>query len=99
MSGKDRLTLECFSNSSQPVNGSITTPSGLTLYPDIFYGIWNLNIPFNRPGILRFRNREDRSLTNNEMGVYTCTIPDDNGNIISLNVGLYPHNFTSEPVW
>ena len=98
LSGKDRLRLECVSNSSQPVNGSITTPSGLTLHPDNIGGIWNLNKPFNRPGILRIRNRENRPLTKNEMGVYTCMIPDDNGIIISLNVGLYPHNFTSETV-
>ena len=97
-SDEDRLRLECVSNSSQPVNGSITTPSGLTLHPDLFYGIWILNKPFNRPGVFRFRNREGRPLTTNEMGVYTCMIPDDNGNIISLNVGLYPNNFTSEAV-
>ena len=93
MSGEDRLRLECVSNSSQPVNGSITTPSGLTLYPDNLSSIWNLNKPFNRPGVIRFRIRENKDLTNNEMGVYTCNIPDDNGDIVVLNVGLYPNKF------
>ncbi|CAI8039192.1 Hemicentin-2, partial [Geodia barretti] len=30
-------------------------------------------------------------------GVYTCTIPDSNGNDISLNVGLYPPGFNVTP--
>ena len=95
MSDEDRLRLECVSNSSQPVNGSIITPYGLTLYPDNLDGTWNLNNPFNQPGILHFCSceSENRPLTSNEMGVYTCMIPDDNGIIISLNIGLYPNNF------
>ena len=96
MSDKKELRLECVSNSSQPRVGTIITPSGLVMSPDNNTTIWRLNNPFNRHGVLRFRTL--RNLTNNDMGVYTCNIPDDNGNSISLNVGLYPRNFRSEGV-
>ena len=92
VSGEDELRLECVSNSSQPGVGSITTPSGLILSPDMDSGIWKLINPFNRPGLLRFRTLDHRNLTNDDMGVYTCMIPDDNGNIISLNLGIYPNS-------
>ena len=96
MSGESELRLECVSNSSQPRVGNITTPSGLVLSPDNDTTIWRLNNPFNRFGVLRFRTL--KNLTNDDMGVYTCMIPDDNDNILLLNVGLYRRNFTSEAV-
>ena len=96
MSSKSELRMECVSNSSQSGVGNITTPSGLVLSPDNDTTIWRLNNPFNRFGVLRFRTL--KCLTNDDMGVYTCMIPNDNDNISLLNVGLYPHNFTSEAV-
>ena len=78
--------------------GTITLQYGTTHTPTPFtagIGIWSLTNPFSRPGVILLRTWD--ILTSSEQGIFTCTIPDDNGNQISLNVGLYPHGFNGEP--
>ena len=89
------LRLECISNSSMAGVGSIITSNGTIISPGTFTSPWFFTDPFSRPGALRLRLISDK-LRSSHQGIYTCTIPDDNGNIISLNVGLYPHGFNGE---
>ena len=100
VSGDDGLRLYCVSNSSQSGVGTITTSNGVTL--DIGYNqdLWRVQNPDNRPGFLRLHNRILSGvpilLSPSTQGIYTCTIPDDEGNDIILNVGLYPSDFNSK---
>ena len=99
VSGDDGLKLYCVSNSSQSEVGTITASNGVTLSTGA-NGIWNVAYPGNRPGFLRLQNRIPSGgpmlLTASTQGIYTCTIPDDEGNDIILNVGLYPNGFNSK---
>ena len=92
------LVLECVSSSSQSGVGMITGLDGNTLPTgntgDI--GIWRVNNPFRRPGVLRLQTIYSASFTNADQGIYTCTIPDSNDNQININVGLYPFGFMGE---
>ena len=97
----DELRLDCISNSSHTEVGTIITPSGDILMPGNYTGVVNLAYPFNRPGILRLRTiqriySQSSPLPESHKGIYTCTIPDNNGHEISLNVGLYPVGFNGE---
>ena len=87
----DSLRFECVSSSSQSGVGAITGRDGTALYSG---GIWRVINPFSRPGVLRVR--ANGVLTAGDQGIYTCTIPDDSGNSIAINVGLYPSDFSGE---
>ena len=99
VSATDGLRLYCVSNSSQSGVGTITASNVDTLNIGS-NGIWNVAYPNNRPGFLRLHNRilsgGPMLLTTTTQGIYTCTIPDDDGNDITLNVGLYPIDFNSK---
>ena len=96
-SGSESLWFDCVSNSSQSGVGVITGRDGTTLTHGAALagsGTWTVVHPFSRPGVLRIRAYS--VLTAGDQGIYTCTIPDDNGNIFSINVGLYPSGFSGE---
>ena len=100
VSDSDGLRLYCVSNSSQSGVGTITTSDEVTLNTG-HNGIWNVAYPGNRPGFLRLQNRVPSGgppmlLTASDQGIYTCNIPDDEGNDIILNVGLYPIDFNGK---
>ena len=58
---------------------------------------WILASPSNRPGVLRLQTRTTSTLvTASDQGIYTCTIPDSNGNTFVFNVGLYPNGFSGK---
>ena len=103
ISRHDALKVECVSNSSMAGVGSITTSGGGTLTPDITTSTLKLNNPFSRPGVLRLQSivedggKTTSPLIASDQGIYTCNIPDDNGNVISFNFGLYPPEFDGEP--
>ena len=93
------LEFDCVSNSSQSGVGVITGRDGTTLMDGAALaggGAWQVINPFSRPGVLRVRARG--ALTAGDQGIYTCTIPDDSGNSIAINVGLYPSGFSGELV-
>ena len=93
----DSLKLDCVSNSSQSGVGVITGRDGTALTNGAALaggGTWTVVNPFSRPGVLRVRARG--VLTAGDQGIYTCTIPDDSGNSIAINVGLYPSGFSGE---
>ena len=91
------LLFDCVSNSSQSGIGVITGQDGTTLTYGAALaggGTWIVVNPFSRPGVLRVR--ANGVLTAGDQGIYTCTIPDDSGNSIAINVGLYPSGFSGE---
>ena len=91
----DGLVLNCISNSSQSGVGMITGLDGNTL-PIGITGVWRIANPFSRPGVLRLQTISRSSIIAADQGIYTCTIPDSNGNQFIINVGLYPSGFMGE---
>ena len=86
------LRVECVSNSSQSGVGEITGLDGNTL-PTGNTGNLRITNPFTRPGVIRLETRSELSLSPNDQGIYTCTIPDSNNNQHIFNVGLYSNGF------
>ena len=84
------IRLACVSNSSQPDEGEITGLDGNTLTSG---SGWGVNNAVNVPGFIRATNT---AFTATDQGIYTCTINDDNGNVMVFNVGLYPRTFSGE---
>ena len=80
----------CVSNSSQPDVGVITGLNGTTLTSG---SGWDVNNGGNVPGFIRATNY---AFTASDQGIYTCTISDDNGNVMVFNVGLYSTAFSGE---
>ena len=100
MSDSDGLRLYCVSNSSQSGVGTIITSNGDTLNIGYNEDLWRVKNPDNRPGFLHLHNKVlsgvPMLLSDSDQGIYTCTIPDDDGNDIILNVGLYPSDFNGK---
>ena len=86
-----QLGLACVS--SQSALGVIMGLDG-----NMFTGnsVWRVGHPYDRPGVRRLRTNDDTSLTAADQGIYTCTVPDNDGNQIVINVGLYPTGFSGE---
>ena len=80
----------CVSNSSQPGVGEITGLDGTTLTSG---SGWFVNRGGNIPGFIRATKP---TFTASDQGIYTCTISDDNGNVMVFNVGLYSTVFSGE---
>ena len=99
VSRNDDLRVECVSKGAV---GTITTSGGAILTPDTATSTLSVTNPSMRPGVLCLRSvaaggTTSHNLTHGDQGIYTCNIPDDNGNVISLNFGLYPPEFDGEP--
>ena len=45
------------------------------------------------PGFIRL---DTRNLMSDEQGVYTCRIPDEEDNLVEVNIGIYSNGFNSE---
>ena len=80
----------CVSNSSLIGVGEITGLDRNTLTSG---NGWDVNNAANVPGFIRATNT---AFTASDQGIYTCTINDDNGNVMVFNVGLYPTAFSGE---
>ena len=57
-------------------------------------GTWSVTNPYSRPGVRRVW--VNVGLSPGDQGVYSCTIPDNNGVLITINVGLYPNGYQGE---
>ena len=90
------LRLECVSSSSNSRVGMVTTPDGTMLSFGDNAGALRLYNPFRRPGVLRLQTKSGMSMAASDQGIYTCTIPDSNGNTFVFNVGLYPNGFNGK---
>ena len=96
-SGADNyLIIDFVSNSSQSGVGNITIPNGTILSPYATTGALFFISSYDRPGVLRLRQRSYLPFPVTYQGIYTCTIPDSNGIDISLNVGVYLPGFNGE---
>ena len=71
----------------------VTTRDGAMLSIGNSAGALRLVNPSRCPGVLRLRTR---GVMASDQGIYTCTIPDSNGNTFVFNVGLYPNGFSSK---
>ena len=90
------LVFDCVLNSSQSGVGMITGRDGSRLNhldPLSGGGKWSIINRYSRPGMLRVRASV---LSSGDQGVYSCTIPDDNGVNTTINVGLYPNGYQGE---
>ena len=86
----DGVLFECVSNSSLFGVGEITGQHGAVLTPN---GNWTVRRnPSNQSGVVHVTG----DLFTEEQGIYTCIIPDDNGNNITINVGIYSNGFNSK---
>ena len=86
----DTIRLVCASNSSQPDVGEIIGRDGNTLTSG---SGWDVNNLGNVPGFIRATNT---AFSATDQGIYTCTLPDNNGNVMVFNVGLYSTAFNGE---
>ena len=93
--GSDGFLFDCISNSSQSRVGTITALDGSVLPTGSDQSTLTAEHPFNRPGIVRLQATAALITTINQ-SIYTCTIPDSNGNQFVINVGVYPNGFSSE---
>lgn len=98
--------MECVSNSSRTgreLLGTCITPGGVVLHPGDKHGDLELRNSFTIPGFLRFETSpvnytHGLPLQTSDQGIYTCSIPDNNGVIFSFNVGFYTEDFNGEAV-
>ena len=87
------VRLDCISNSSHSQVGEFTTPTmNMPHTPETSDPYVTLKYAHNRPGVIRLLNRAN-TFPSGGKGIYTCNIPDSNENTISINVGIYPHEF------
>ena len=61
-------------------------------------GVFSLQRSGTQRGTLQFLNRAGTEpvLTDDDNGVYTCCIPDENGTMVDVNIGIYANGFDSE---
>ena len=93
VSASDGVRLDCISNSSNYTVGEFTTPNmSMLVSPESSDPYVTLKYPHNRPGVIRLLNKAN-TFPSEGKGIYTCNIPDSNEKTISINVGIYPHEF------
>ena len=88
--------LFCLSGSLQPQVGAWRAPDGLDItnsttdYFDVNHG------GDDYPGSISLEVEIGHSLQSNDQGIYTCIIPDENGEQQYLHVGIYRYGFDGE---
>ena len=97
----NRLVFQCRSGSTNSGVGDIIGLDGNALSIDSTgAGVTTggLNIRQQSPATVSVRNRfaNEPDLTAAEAGVYTCRIPDETGNDVDVNIGVYTNGFNSE---
>ena len=80
-----RLVFYCYSNSSNTNKGYIIFPNDQQYYDNS--SIYDVEIRRLIPSGIRFRNYI--SLTPHIDGIYTCQLPDSNGNILNISIAYY----------
>ena len=88
--------LFCLSRSLQPHVGAWLAPDGSDITNNTMD---HFDVNLGRedyPGSISMEVKIGYSLGSNEQGVYTCTIPDENGEQQYLHVGIYRNGFDGE---
>ena len=80
-----KVKFYCYSNSSSSNVGYVQFPTGSLRYNDSDYYQWEIT-RINPSGI-RVRSYQDTDP--NSWGIFTCRLPDSNGNIIETSIGVY----------
>ena len=79
-----RVDFYCYSNSSDTDNAFIIFPNNGRYYRNRY----NTEVSkLNNPSRIRLRNYANNAPTYE--GIYTCQLPDSNGNILNINIGYY----------
>lgn len=97
MSASGRFNqLQCISGSTVAGVGQWIAPDGSNITEDNT-DLFNVTVGgLDDPGFTSIEINDGASLTLDDEGVYTCIIPDENGDIQYLFVGLYGRGFNSE---
>ena len=80
-----KLDMYCFSNSSSQSVGYYLFPNGGRVYSDSNY----YRCYVERYGYAGVRLRNYRYNTPSVWGIYTCQLPDSEGNMLETNIGIY----------
>ena len=93
-----RIEFQCRSGSMIAGVGQLVDLDGNTFNIGKNSDVFRVELIAGAPSSLRFRNRADTeiALTAADEGVYTCRIPDETGNDVDVNVGVYRNGFNSE---
>ena len=89
--------LQCISGSTVASVGQWISPSGAVISEGQSGSFIVVTGDGNDPGFTSLELRTGVALSATDEGVYTCAIPDENGNMWYLFVGLYRQRFNSKP--
>lgn len=88
--------LQCISGSTTAGVGQWIAPDGSNITED-GSDVFNITVgASDDPGFTSIKIKDGASLTPDDEGVYTCMIPDENGDMWYLFVGLYGRGFNSK---
>ena len=87
-----RLHFVCRSTSSSSGVGQLLGLDGGAVSTGSLFTILSVQV-----GTVDVQNNDGHpALTAVEQGVYTCRLPDESGEAVEVNVGIYPSGFNSE---
>ena len=87
-----RFHFVCRSSSSSSNVGELLGLDGSAVSTGSFFAILNVQV-----GTVDVQNNNGHTaVTAMEQGVYTCHIPDEAGETVDVNIGIYPNGFNSE---
>ena len=98
----DRISWQCRSGSTMTGVGQLVGLDGDTFNigeDSGVFSVYALGYYYGgQPGSVRFRNSAyyAPALTADDEGVYSCRIPDETGNGVDVNIGVYRNGFSSE---
>jgi hypothetical protein len=88
--------LQCISGSSATGVGQWITPNGGEIDGGPSDSFTIITGDTDDPGFISVELKDGVSLVSRDQGVYSCVIPDENGNVHYLYVGLYLRGFNSK---
>ena len=86
--------IRCLSGSSQSHVGRLIGPLGNDITFSTIDPFFIILGRATDPGTMYIRSQ--REFEPADSGIYTYRTPDENGNIVDINVGLYPHDNSSK---
>ena len=94
----NRILFQCRSGSTMTGVGHLVDLDGNTFNIGQNSGVFSVENTGSgsNPGSVHFRNRVGaETLTAAHEGVYSCRIPDETGNVVDVNIGVYRNGFNS----
>ena len=95
-----RIAWQCRSGSTMTGVGQLVALDGNTFNTGQSTGVFSIASIGNpvQPGSVLFRNHANNepALTTADEGVYSCRIPDETGNEVDVNIGVYKNGFNSK---